>query len=205
MKRATLLIVLGISPLFAGGGFGYWLAGLGYGEVPAVSGYPSPKNYGLMWGGEGYGIWNKFIFGGGGYGINGFSSEGSGFASSSGIWAGYFSLGYAILKSEKILLFPSVRIGGGGYNLEIREIKSGSYNDFIQNPPKYILISSAGWYGGLSLGFMYRTPVLLGLNAGIGYVFYAGYYINENEVRNSPEYKKPVMWMNLIIGGGYWK
>lgn len=198
--------------ILAGGGFGYWTVGGGFSQPSGIgdavkdAGYPWPEqNYGWLSGGEGYGVVGRLLVGGGGAGLSLFGATSSDYNTSVRLGWGYFSLGYALLSSEKILLFPSVGIGGGGITVEISGVKAGNFKDLLKEPPMRAEISSGGAFFKGSLTFLYRYSFLvLGITAGGGYLLNSGWSVNDNETTGYPRGGTPLFWAAVNIGGGWW-
>lgn len=87
-------------------------------------GAPSLSNNYLLIGGEGYGIFNRFLLGGSGFGLTGdqvtFTQGGEPeIRATLGGGAGFFNLGYTIISNTNWMVFPMLGIGGGGVGMNL--------------------------------------------------------------------------------------
>ncbi|NPB03619.1 MAG: hypothetical protein GXO39_04305 [Thermotogae bacterium] len=193
------------------GGLGYWHFGYGVTDLTEVrrrlekAGYPSPHGGGYLSGGEGYAFIGDFLLGGGSFETSLAAATSPNYLSEGKLSVGYFSLGYALLKSAKVLLFPSLGVGGGSLTLRISESKTGNFDDVLKDPPTRIVLNAEGFFIKGGLTFLYRyTFLAIGINAGAGYLFASGWKINENLTTGYPESRSLAFWGKLVIGGGWW-
>ncbi len=218
MKKTWMGLLLGAllsTPLSAGenaGGVGYWLTGFGNASFSSLNdslqaaGFPVAASSGWLNGGEGYALINNVLIGGGGFGISlGESSAGS-YVGRASFGAGYFSLGYALAVKESWLLFTTMGLGGGGWSMYIHEPRTGTYGDLLQQPGQYLHITAGGVFTRVALTALWNTRwLLVGLHAGLGYLWNLHQEINENTPSTGPPLSQPMAWVGVTLGGGGWR
>lgn len=206
------------------GGFGYFSAGIG-GQLsnnvekrlqgPAVFGadFNLPA-VGQHFGGRGFGIFNRFILGGGGYGtsVSGSSSNGEAKLSTG---AGFFNFGYLFVKKEKTLFYGFGGIGGGGSTLEVKNTGAGTL-DFAPNqqvPTGEMRKISAGGFGfeaGIGIQQMVisksnnegRGGFMIGLVAGVNYFPAQDWRFKANDTKVNGLGSLSSFYVGITIGSG---
>jgi len=211
----TLLGLILALPLQAGenaGGLGYWLTGYGSARFTALqdslraAGYPTASPAGWLNGGEGYVLINNVLIGGGGFGVSLGKSAAGTYVGRSSFGAGYFSLGYALSVQESWLVFASVGLGGGGWTQRIHEPRTGSYGELLQQPGQYLEVHVGGVFTRAAVTALWNTRwLLVGLQAGVGYLWALHQEINENIPGNGPALRDPIWWAGFTLGGGGWR
>jgi hypothetical protein len=140
-------------------------------------GYPEfSKNF-ISIGGGGHGVINKIIIGG----------EGCGFLKKRGVTddyklsisggCGFFDIGYMIYSSDKLNIYPTLGLGGGGLNFKIvQRGVSPSFDDVLGDPKKGVFLSTTrGFLLKLGLGTEYLLKLWgeggLSIGLRMGYTF----------------------------------
>lgn len=164
-------------------------------------------------GGDGYGMFKKFILGGSGYALLGPGAHTDSSQVTFNGGAGFLNFGYAALNRPRFKFIPMLGIGGIGMNLRISEQKDITLQD-IQNQPWNE--TNLGWANFVfEIGFNLEYIILKddkenskGLRLGLkaGYTFspasnnwrYAG-----GTVTGLPKYMVNGFFARLVIGGAF--
>lgn len=120
---------------------------------------------GLHFGGRGFGMFNRFMIGGGGYATTMSGTNNAGEATLS-VGAGFFNFGYKFVDRERTLAYVFGGVGGGGGNLRVKNT------------------------GGVTMAFAANQQIPSGENRlvnGGGFGFEAGLGINQLIIRNDDE------------------
>lgn len=234
MKTTLQLIALSfmltiVYPLMAqnkanNGGFGYFRGGVGMPLGNQVQNRLKEANMfgnqfklstpGVHLGGQGFGIINRFIIGGGGYSTTITGSNDLGETTYS-IGAGFFNFGYLLIKKESTNLFAFAGIGGGGGNLKIKN--TGSLTMALATNQQIPVnenrkINSGGF--GFEFGVGYNRVLInkteqnikggfmLGLVAGINYFPTQEWKFEANETKVSNMGNLSSVYIGITIGGG---
>lgn len=201
--------------MMGGGEFSF-----GYGSFP-VSDLEAFLPYGfnlssdhLMFGGGGRNFIGRFVIGGSGFGIIGNEINDDSLEINTGGGYGTFDFGYLVIDKPKFKLYPTLGIGGGGYDISIAERKNISAPQIREDPGQEIEISNGGFildfrintnwipilnysedkkaFGGyktgLQLGFLYQVP-------STNWSFSGG------DVTNGPDFGLQGFYARLVIGG----
>ena len=178
--------------------------------------YPNdlPSAY-PMFGGQGYGLFNRFLVGGSGAAI--FSRTVDAAAdrkiAASGGW-GTFDFGYQVLRVNGFMIAPVLSLGGYGMNVTVAQKGSVNFDDAL-NTNRSSTMSNEGFLTGLSLiantvvlgrGAQVpgaRTGWTLGLRVGALYGFpVRGFRADGAEVTGDPSYGLRGGYAALSIGLG---
>ena len=198
---------------FFGGG-GYFSFGISFLDLDKLNRVLSDNNRAqfqssfLNIGGGGYGVLNKIIIGGEGFGILGQKKDKENFRCVLSGGYGFFNLGYIIYDVERLRFYPMVGIGGGGLNLKIFEMKGADFNDAISNPKKIFDASFSSLSVKSEVGIEYKIGRRYGgwiFGFKIGYVFspISGDWRMGDEVAltNGPRVGINGFYFRLNVGG----
>jgi len=113
-----------------------------------------PKNLPILFpilGGQGFGLFNRFLIGGSGAGLLSRSVDESGNRqiSASGAW-GTFDFGYQLIRVNGFLLAPVLSLGGYGVTVTASDKGETSFADGLQNN-RSTSLNNNGFLTGLSL------------------------------------------------------
>jgi hypothetical protein len=218
---------------FDNGGMGHFMAGPGwifsakiddYLSRPEVLG-PSydPSHMGMMMGGEGFGISNRFLIGGGGYGIGVFTIASDSAEITEYQGGGYFKAGYIFWNMPATFATANVGIGFAGHSYEIYNRRSVNGIFFNQEFPIMKGQQRTYSYGSMMLDLsagiktVLDKPeggkvggVMFGLDAGlICDLAISDWYCYESGDENIYGAPKPgittIPYFRLTIGGGGFK
>jgi hypothetical protein len=198
------------------GGFGYFsfsgeqlhLTDLNHSLT--ANGYSSFNTIGTSYGGGGYFVINNFMIGGGGSWLADSRRKNPG--SSQHLKGGYgcFSIGYLIYSGKRSLFYPTIGLGGGGYDMIVS--KNSSSPDFTQqlNTPSGTLSANAGgWMSNIQLNYQCffskagTEGFFIGLRAGYKYSPYDwSVGIDNNKLNNAPGINMNGFYASIILGGG---
>lgn len=220
-----LLVNVSAKAQQSSGGFGHFIAGVGMpfsGQVqtrmqdPAMFGSNFSFNTpGLYLGGQGLGVFNRFLMGGGGGGVSMNGSTPIGEVEYS-MGAGFFNFGYILVQKGSTNLYAFGGIGGGGGNLRIKNtsdtvtMRLASNQMIPAGENRKINGGGLGFEFGIGLNrFMMKSNdenrcsgFMLGLIAGVklfpgqNWVFEA----NESKVNNLGNASS--FYVGITIGGG---
>lgn len=235
IKRSSALVLLIIGCiLFAGnsrgqaisqsgygaGGLGYAVLGSSFLKVDKLNerlvsyGYsPFSKSFFTV-GGGGHAIINRLIVGGEGGSMLGESVPDGGRESSLIIGYGLFNIGYSLVSTGNLRLYPMAGIGAVGMEFTIAE-SSGtvSFNDILETPGRSSILSAGGLLISLSLGADYvinlsnteneRGGPYIGVRAGYNLCpFSSDMSLDDNDVTGAPKMGFGGPFIKVLIGGG---
>lgn len=202
-----------------GGGMGYFSIGLGIPQSnrleaviqQSVGKAYAQENFALSLGGRGFGCMGKNVFlGGGGYAIVNGSQTLENAQVNTSVGAGFFNIGYAILADENMLLLPFIGFGGGGTNVEIKNLSDKPIvfdrTAFESIPAGRKRNYSAGNFMfevGLTAQLYVVGGFAVGLEAG-GYFMPNASWLdaNQNDVRGVESVNARGGYLRLTVGGG---
>jgi hypothetical protein len=103
-------------------------------------------------GGQGFGLFNRFLIGGSGAGLLSRSVDEANDrkASAAGAW-GTFDFGYQLLRVNGFLIAPVLSIGGYGMSVTVAEKGDIAFAAAVQNPTRNITLTNNGLLTGISL------------------------------------------------------
>ncbi len=180
------------------------------------AGLPQLEEQYLTLGGAGFGQVGRWLIGGQGAGLLGqhrTTTDGS-YDVSLGGGYGMFRLGYNVLSQGNLDLFPSLGIGGGGMQLEIRGRSAPTFGEVLAAPGRSSRMSTGAFIMGVGVDGNYR--ILLGRtpkgeSGGMLIGFSAGYMFspwtsaweldNLNSVAGGPSAKIEGLYARFSIGG----
>lgn len=167
MKRMLILMTLLVAAGNAGsqsldaGGLGYFMTGPNWIYASRIDDYlarpevlgPSyqPYHLGMMIGGEGFGLADRFLIGGGGYGTGVFSVQSDSGAVTEFQGGGYFKAGYLFWSKATMFAHANLGIGFMGHTFEIRNDRAVNGIYFDQEFPVMPGQERIYSYGGMSL------------------------------------------------------
>lgn len=191
------------------GGFGLW------GLIPDTEslnesfekhGIKKVKDVFYGWGGAGWGVVENLFIGGGGFG----TSKSTGKEDLSvefSYGGGFFELGYSVLNTNLISIFPS--LGIGGYEFDMRFIPKLSdipFDSLIENPRRISEINISGILFNSSINLFIFLKKFTGLILRFGYFYLpsssweldGGY-----RVLSHPDFNPSGFYftMNFVFGG----
>jgi len=116
-------------------------------------------------GGQGFGLFGRFLIGGSGAGLLARSVDGpdNSKVSASGAW-GTFDFGYQLLRVNGFLIAPVLSLGGYGMNVTVAEKASDSFNGALQTHNRGANLTNNGFLTGISL---VAKTIIIGRNAHV--------------------------------------
>lgn len=206
------------------GGFGYFNAGVGRHLQKGIeTRLQSPTLFGNSFnfspvgrtmGGKGFGIYNRFLIGGGGYGTTILDNATNAEVKLS-IGGGFFNFGYLFLKKERTFMYGFGGIGGGGSTLEIKNTSFATldFSDNQQIPigeKRKIRAGGFGLEAGIGVQQLIkgkgddagRSCFMLGLVAGINYFPSQDWRFEANDTKVSGMGNLSSFYVGITIGGG---
>ena len=180
-------------------------------------GYPQLSGDFLTLGGDGYFMFENFIFGGYGHGLWGDQKRFQRQQITIGGGMGFFQFGYAFLATDKIKLYPFLGLGGGGMTMNVsaidRQAKDDITNGVQNNQYLETNISWGSYMFDLGVGLDYMPPsepggpggngARLGLRAG--YQFSpsnADFRYSGGLIDGANDFAFSGFYFRIIMGGG---
>jgi hypothetical protein len=177
-----------VSLLRGGGGFiGVGVRALDVSDLNSIldrNGYPTFQRHVLAFGGGGYLLRERILFGAEGYGLTSQREDRSDGEFSTRLTGGFGTLnvGYLASHSERLSVYPMLGVGGAGIQLAIDERSAPTFDEILQNPGRGSDLATASLVVTMSLGADYLLSPRRGLRRrGAGRVsglvagFRAGY------------------------------
>lgn len=177
-------------------------------------GFEEIKQTGLSMGGGGYGIAGRVVLGGWGAGFTQKATKAvANQEAQVSVGYGFFNIGYVLLRSGNLQVFPMLGIGGGGVILQItQKATSYDFDPLLASPNKMVQLSTGGLLLELAMGIHYLLPlsmglegvggILLGLRAGYVYTpSEADWKMSDVEVLGGPDMRPTGPYLCLMIGG----
>jgi len=196
------------------GGFGGYSLSLSLIDNKKLSDYVSSKGYSeisnLSINNEGFGyfIFKNFIIGG--FGFSGFSQTKSNSNKyiKTKLSGGGFSGGYIIYSTNKLLIYPTIVLGGYSYNMKLYEKTTDSLSGVINNPYREVELNASNFMAGILVNFTYFFYGGINANFSLGYNF--GFDTNFNsesvKITTNEKFSFNNVYIKLGIGiGGYVK
>lgn len=151
------------------GGFGHFFIGPGFIQAKKINDYlkksdvlgssysPSSMNYSI--GGEGGAVLNRFIIGGGGFGMFSPSYSTDSARTMTGMGGGYFKIGYIFYQRPNTFMYGYASFGGAGYSLQVSNIGDSMPVNFNRKYPLQAGKKETYSFGGLlfDLGVSLKT------------------------------------------------
>ncbi len=160
-----------------------------------------------MFGGGGYAIANRVIFGGAGWGgTQTVTSESV--ACRVSYAGGEFRAGYAVLELKHLLIAPSLGIGGSSYTIELEpyDKPAPNFDSLLHTPGRYASMSYSGFILNPHLAVI--IPIsFVGVELRGGYTFgpfASGWQLKDNTaLRSGPKMANANLFfsLNVLFGG----
>ncbi len=186
--------------------FGYGFIGYGYHYDEGISSYLSkeyisPEKYGISSGKEVFISFGKLAFGMGNITINSLTKTSPRYNVHQIFSSGYLAVAITPMRFLNFLFIPSVGVGSGKLEINVMESKSGNLDSLLKDPPVNIDLASDGLFlkGSITLTYRYSL-ILIGINAGAGYVIGRDWKFNGNTITGYPKYKQPAYWISALLG-----
>jgi len=132
----------------------------------ADAGYPEdlPSLHAVV-GGQGFGLFSRFLIGGSGFAILSRSADGldDTEVSAGGAW-GSFDFGYQAVRSDGFLLAPIASIGAYGMDVTIASTEGTTFDEALESPTRATTLTRQGIVGGIS---MLAQMVVIGRNSSV--------------------------------------
>lgn len=127
------------------GGFGHFFIGPAFIQSKKVNDYLkrsdvmgssySPATFGYTIGGEGAAILNRFIIGGGGFGVVTPSISTDSSRAQAAMGGGYFKVGYIFHQKPNTFMYGYASFGGSGYSLQLSNLGDSTPINFNRKYP----------------------------------------------------------------------
>jgi len=201
------------------GGKGYFLLSFGKLDLGSLNSRLKAKNFPefkesfVSLGGGGHAIIGNLIIGGEGEGHIITETTADALKNSLEVGYGFFDIGYVLLSSKNLQVYPLLGIGGGGIGLKIIEKGISDFDQILDNPKRMSTIST----GGLLMQFCLGADYLLSFNGDedasgglvfgirIGYKFTpvkSGWSMESLEISNGPDLGITGPFIRIMFGGG---
>lgn len=176
-------------------------------------GYSKMSDNFVSVGGGSHAISNGLVIGGEGHSISGKKTKSKEYETSISILYGFFYLGHSLYSTDNLILYPSVGIGAGRFNLKILEKGSLTFNEVLKGPRRSTRLSTGGLLINPSLGFDYllslrkteknSSGIVIGLRAGYIFAPVKGNWSMEGmKILEGPKIGVSGPYIRLIIGSG---
>ena len=172
-------------------------------------GGPQIGDHILQIGGEGYGLLNRWVIGGGGYYNHGDQSEDGNLEYQVHGGGGYVNLGYVVYNTDQLLVFPLLGVGADAVG-----INRGVNEDVVYEPGRFLeanyftvtptldLGGAADWFPGkkgAKIGI--RAGYVISLSRDNDWRHYGGDVTNPDLPNNDLD----GFYIRLTVGGGHFK
>jgi hypothetical protein len=117
-------------------------------------------------GGQGFGLFGRFLIGGSGAGLLARSVDGldsNSKVSASGAW-GTFDFGYQVLRVNGFLIAPVLSLGGYGMDVTIDSRQNDTFDGALKAPARGANLTNNGFLTGISL---VAKTIIIGRNAHV--------------------------------------
>lgn len=183
-------------------------------DALASSGYPRFSEDFLSLGGGGHALLGRFVLGGQGHG---YLSQGHDAAFPAGNYrtevtagTGFFDFGFVLWSRGGATLSPLVGLGGGGIQVDIRELSAPSFSEVLAQPGRRSTVRTGGFLLDLSAsidwilsrGEGFGGPLV---GARLGWVltpFHGHWQLHGQDVAGGPELGLTGPYVRFMIGGG---
>jgi hypothetical protein len=206
------------APVANSGGRGFFMIGVQYMDLEDLNialldrGYPDFDETFLTLGGGGFAVRNRVLIGGEGHGLLQSQQTSPNGALRTGLFAGYgmFNVGYQVVRSRSLALYPLLGIGGGGTTLLIRERATVSFDDVLRDPGRSSSLTKGALLVGGAVGGDWFLPfgsarggLILGFRAGYTYApLDAEWRMDGTDVAGGPSAELTGPYVRFSIGGG---
>jgi len=203
------------------GGAGYFMMGYSRVDMHDMNtrllsyGYPEVSPGSLFLGGGGQFVFRNVVLGGEGGGVAAGSYENADYRISSSGGYGFFNLGYVVMSSRSVLLYPLVGLGSGGMSLTITDRNNlpGSFDEMLADPGRQAQMIHGGFMMNFSIGADWFVAGkkgdgitggwLVGLKAG--YVLDTSrknWSLDDNPLTGAPVATMSGVYIRITVGGG---
>lgn len=202
------------------GGRGFFMGGTNIIDIGELNtrlknnGYHTFSDNLIGFGGGGYGILNRLIIGGEGFGMSSAAELGTAggetFKTTLSGGYGLFKLGYVVYRRGGFNLYPAVGFGGGGLALEITRKETVAFDDILKSPKRNVQLSNGCLLIDIGVGVDYlmildrkNTGDEGGLAFGmrVGYLA-APYRSDWGDALDGPDIGFDGFYFRLMFGGG---
>lgn len=177
------------------------------------AGYANVDDSFISFGGAGYGIVGRVIVGGEGQALAGDDATSGSYVTSIEAGYGLFDLGYLLVSSGGLNLYPMIGVGAGGMSLRIRERGEPSFDEVLADPRRGSELSNWGLLVSLDLGADYLVVlgednegaggIALGVRVGYTFAPYTSEWsLEDTEIPEGPDVGITGPHVRLMIGGG---
>jgi len=160
------------------------------------------------YGGGGHAYIGRLVIGGQGYGFQTPEKNNGTYRSNFSGGVGFFDVGYVLLNSKKILLYPLVGFGGGSYTINIYDPASTDFNSLLANPRRGTQLRTEQFILDLGLQanlFIFQTKFFsVGVKGGYQLSPVEASWTDANgTLANGPEFSANALYgqINLTFGG----
>ena len=202
------------------GGRGFFMGGANNINIGGLNtrlknnGYREFSETCISFGGGGYGLLNRLVIGGEGFGV--LSGDRSGVVGSetfkTTLRGGYglFKLGYVIYKRGGFNIYPAVGIGGGGITLDIGKKETVPFDDILKSPKRNVQLTTGCLLIDIGVGADYlmildrkNTGDEGGLAFGVRVGYLAAPYRSDwGDALDGPDIGFEGFYFRLMFGGG---
>jgi hypothetical protein len=181
-------------------------------EALTLNGYPEFDEVFLTLGGGGFAVRNRLVIGGEGHALIQSEETTTNGQFRTGVFGafGMFNLGYQVVQSGGLSIYPLVGMGGGGVTLRIRQREVVSFDEVLEEPGRESQMSNGGLLVGGALGMDWffgsgagRGGFVVGVRAGYNYSpLQSDWHIGGNDVSGGPDTSLTGAFLRVSLGGG---
>lgn len=204
------------------GGWGYFMLGKRHIDIKNLNeelvnkGYSKFSDDFTFLGGGGRHLINRLIIGAEGYFLLRDKNTTASYKTSIDGGYGFFDVGYLLFKKEDLMIYPLLGIGGGGFDIEIKEkVPSATgFGDILTNPRRESHLSVGGPLLNLAIGidwFLTLTKKEEKNKGGLVFGLQASYllpltkwddwYLCEKDISGGPNIAFRGFYLSFAIGG----
>jgi len=202
------------------GGKGYFMIGWSsldlepLNDVLVANGYPTFTKDFMSLGGGGHAVIGRLVLGGQGHGYLSQAHDATlpagNYRTSVAGGAGFFDLGLLLWSRGATSFTPMVGLGGGGLELDIRELSSPTFSEVLAQPGRRAKLHTGGFLVdlGASLdrivdGGRGNGGPLVGIRAGWVLAPFPGHWqLHGQDVAGGPELGFTGPYVRFMFGGG---
>jgi hypothetical protein len=202
------------------GGQGYFSVGVAYMDIDdlndrlAVQGYPTFDENFITLGGGGFVNRNGLLLGGEGHVAFQSEQTTSGGTFRTGLAGGFgmFDVGYMIVQTRHLGIYPILGVGGGGMSLSIHERSTVDFDDVLADPRRGATLTNGAFLLGGALGADWligtngngRSGFIVGVRAGYNFApLDADWRLDGSDVAGGPDSGFTGPYVRINIGGGH--
>ncbi len=205
------------------GGKGYFMIGWSaldlqpLNDALATSGYPRFSEDFLSMGGGGHAVLGWLVIGGQGHGYMSQERDAAltlaNYRTAVTAGMGFFDLGVVAWSRGGASLTPLVGLGGGGLEVDIRELAAPTFSEVLAQPGRRSTLSTGGFL--LDLGASFDWIIDRGRNFGhggplvglrVGWVltpFHGQWQLHSQDIAGGPELELTGPYVRFMVGGGH--